>query len=110
RVRAGRVENRHAPAAELRDRDVVDPGAGACDREHARWNLHLMHVVRAHEHAVRLRYVARDLVALAREAAQTRDGDVVERLNLEAHAQALLFSKSAMNSTSASTPSSGIAL
>ncbi len=57
--------------------------------------------------------LGRDLVAIARQPVEARDGDAVQRADLERRhhgAHPCRFAKSAMNAISASTPASGIAL
>jgi hypothetical protein len=68
-----------------------------------------MHVGGAHEDRVRMADLGGDLVAIARQAIESRNCDVVERENLEAR-HPRRRSKSAMKSVSAATPASGIAL
>ena len=52
RVRARRVEHRHAARGSSRHRDVVGAGPGAPDRLDGRRNRHRVHVVRAHQDRV----------------------------------------------------------
>ena len=83
RVRAGRIEHRDAAPAQLRDRHVVGARARARDRQHARRDLHRVHVRRAQQDRVRVADLGGDLVEIARQPLEPADGDVVERQNLE---------------------------
>ena len=77
------IEHRHAALAHRRDRDVVGAGTGTTDRLDRGRDVELVHVGRAHQHRIRILDLGGDFIALARQALETVDGDVVEGLDLE---------------------------
>ena len=74
--------------------------------------LHVVHLEGPQQDRLGTGDLGGHLVAIARQPVEARDGDAVQRANLERRhaAHPCRFAKSAMNATSASTPASGIAL
>ena len=83
RIRAGRIEDRHAPPAEAAHRDVVRAGPRAADREHALGYGHRMHVGRAHQDRVGHLHVLPDLVEIRRQPFEAERRDLVEHQHPE---------------------------
>ena len=106
-VRARRVEHDDARLRAFLDRDVVDAGAGARDREQRLRQRHVVHRGGTHEDALGVLHLGRKFIARA-EAGGADRADFVEAEYLVHHA--FSFSNFSMNSTSFSTPSRGIAL
>ena len=110
-IGARRVEHRHAALAHLCHRNVVGARAGPADGPHAGRNLHLVHVVRAHQDRIRLRNCRRRLRNWpAGRRFRPRLRDLVERQDAGRLLAILASAKSFMKSTSACTPSIGMAL
>ncbi len=105
-----RVENGNAALRQTRDRDVVRARAGACHCLDARRHIHLVHVRRAQQDRVGMADLGGDLIAIARQALQPAHRDVVQREDLEGLLSHASSRTSCMKSTSALTPSIGIAL
>ena len=80
-VGTGRVEHRHAAFRQLLHRDVVGPRAGTRDRAHRGGDVHLVHVGRAHQDAVRIGHIAADRIGL-RQPRQSARGNGIEREDL----------------------------
>ena len=99
RVRARRVEHRHAELAQLRDGNVVRARARPADREQRVGQRHVVHLERAQQDRVGAADLGRDLVAIARQPVEARHGDAVQRADLEGRHRAhpCRFAKSAMN-------------
>ena len=92
-------------------RDVVGAHAGASDRLDARRDRHVVHVVRAHEDRIGMIAGLADRVPRAGEPVQPVARDLVERQDLVSRrAHPRVRSNSRIQSTSACTPSIGIAL
>ena len=106
-VCAGRVEHDDARLRAFLDRDVVDAGAGARDREQRLRQLHVVHRGGAHEDALGVLHLGRKFIVRAEPGGADR-ADLVEAEYLVHHA--FSFSNFSMNSTSFSTPARGIAL
>ncbi len=114
RVRAGRVEDRHAALPKDRRPECCSTPAPARATAFTLVAIgDFVHVGRAHQDRVGFGDVVRDAVEIRRQPIEAVARDVVEGLDLE-HAVGsrypLRFAKSFMKSTSACTPASGIAL
>jgi len=83
RVRSRRIEHRHAARRHVGDRNVVDAGARARDRFHARRDRRLVHVRGAHEDRVGIADLARRAVDVRGQAIESAARDAVEGLDLE---------------------------
>ena len=113
-VRARRVEHADALLAARVHRNVVVARAGAGDAQHAVVNRRLVHGGGAHQHGLRMGHIVGDLVLLI-QLRVDRGGNRIECLDSVFHGRCppsylLFISNSFMNSTSAFTPSTGMAL
>ena len=106
-VGAGSIEYHHALFRTFVQRDIIHPCAGTGHCQQPCRYLHLMHGSAAHQNAVSLLYIRRNLIFIAK-ILQSHIRNGIQAINL-IH-QAFSSSNFFINSTSFSTPSMGMAL
>ena len=114
-VRPGRIEHGHASLRHLSHGDIVGSGARPANGLDGGRDCHVVHIVGTKQNGIRIIGFPADGVVRLRQARKPSIGNMVQREHLvfghvRAASYPCSFSNSFMYSTSARTPSIGIAL